>query len=77
MVYLCVQALNKEKPKFMASLPLIMFLLVSLVSNTFKSYNITYIILLSQILFSDCKTKSQEIENKTPNNAVNQTNQQL
>ncbi len=57
IVYLFLKLLNKEKPSLISYIPLIMFLLVSLVSNTMKSYNFTYIILSAQILFENCKPR--------------------
>ena len=69
IAYLFLKDLNKEKPRLIAYLPLIMFLLVGLVSNTFKSYNFIHIILSAQILFEHCKEKtSSNINLNQPEN---------
>lgn len=66
IVYLFIKELNLEKPKLSAFLPLIYLLLVSLIDNTMKCYNITYFMFAIMILFMNCKEK--QIENKTKKN---------
>ena len=50
MLVLFIKLLNKDKPKFIAYLPLIFILLESLCDNTMKCYNITYFIFAFMIL---------------------------
>lgn len=57
IIYLFIKATNKTNPKFIASLPLIWFLLESLCDNTFKCYNFSYLILSCMILFLETKEK--------------------
>ena len=59
IVYLFIKHLNKETPKFIAYLPLIYLLLVSMCDNTMKMYNISYFIFAFMILFMDCKSKTK------------------
>lgn len=59
IVLLMVKELNCTKPKFVAFLPLIWFVLESLTDNTFQVNNIFILILVCQILFLDCKPKTK------------------
>ncbi|MBR6778569.1 MAG: O-antigen ligase family protein [Clostridia bacterium] len=69
VVYLFIKYLAKDKPKFVAYLPLIYILLESLCDNTFKCYNFTYFIFAIMILFMSCNdkikhTQTEQIEEK-------------
>lgn len=66
IIYLFIKELNLEKPRLSAYLPLIYILIVSLIDNTMKYYNITYFMFAIMILFMNCKEK--QIENKTKKN---------
>jgi len=57
IIYLFIKELNVEKPKISAYLPLIYLLIVSLIDNTMKCYNITYFLFSIMILFMNCKEK--------------------
>ena len=77
MIYLMIKTLYKERPKFIAYIPLLMLLIVSLSANTFKSYNFIYVILAAQILFSNCKNKPnkkdlQQDKNQTSEQVLNE-----
>ena len=62
IVTLFIKNLNKERPKFLASLSLIWYLIESLCDNTFKPYNFMLMILSIMILFMDTKEKSSSIK---------------
>jgi len=59
IIYRFIKLINKEKPKFIAYLPLLFILLESLFDNTMKCYHITYFLFAIMILFMDCKEKAQ------------------
>ncbi len=77
IVSLFVKCINKEKPKFIAYLPLIFILLEGMCDNTFKCYNFTYYILAIAILFIGCKEKPQKPELKDNKNENNKNNDEL
>jgi len=61
--YFIIKELSKNKTKFAYSLPLIWFLLESLVENTFFSFNITFILLALLFMFEKTTNSTKE-ENK-------------
>lgn len=74
IVYLFLKELGYGKPKFIAWLPMLFFLLEGMCDNTFKCYNISYLLCAMMILFIDFKShleptkepteELQSIENK-------------
>lgn len=74
IVYLFIKELGYTKPKFIAWLPMLFFLLEGMCDNTFKCYNISYLLCAMMILFIDFKShleptkepteELQSIENK-------------
>lgn len=55
IIYMFIKIINKGRPLFIASLPLIWFLIESLCDNTFKPYNFTYLIFAIMIMYSENK----------------------
>ncbi len=64
LIVMFVRAANKQRPKFIAYLPFIWFVIESLTDNTFQCNNIFMLVLACMILFSQCKQKN---ENNTQN----------
>jgi len=64
IVYLFIKELCTRKPKLIAYLPLIFVLTESLFDNTFKCYNIMYIVLSVMILFTYTNKNENKILNE-------------
>lgn len=58
-IALMVKNLNKQKINIFASIPLIWFLIESFCDNTFKVFNIIYIVLVAMILFDDTEGETK------------------
>lgn len=59
--FFLVKELAKTKTKFISSLPLLWYLIVSLVDNTFLCFNITFLPLSLLFMFEESNTNKQEI----------------
>ena len=76
IIYLFMKELGYSKPKLIAWLPFIFFLLEGLCDNTFKCYNITYLLCSFMILFLEQKesaTKPTKLENEIKPSIANST----
>lgn len=58
-IALMVKNLNKQKINIFASIPVIWFLIESFCDNTFKVFNIIYVVLVAMILFDDTEGESK------------------
>lgn len=75
LIYLMIKSVNRKTPKLSACLPLIMFLIVGISANVFKSYNFTYIILSAQILYSGSKAKVKKAKTNDTSNMIEEDTQ--
>ena len=64
-IFYLIKSITKHKVKFFTSLPLLWFLLVSLVDNTFLCFNITYLPIALLIMFNS--NNNQEKDKKKTN----------